>query len=281
MNYFFNALTKIDVFIVIFTKNIVYILIGMKNTILLVMFMVSFFSISNAEELILNKPDVLTGDTLWLNKRQKVCNKEDATYCRVIFPNQSLDYIVSDYYLTGELYMTGKLISLKPEIREGDFIYFHINGKIKSKVKYVDGISTGSKYWDINGNVLKEYPKDPNEEMPQFPNGDRALMKFILSNLRYPKTSNIDRPHGRVVVRFTIDENGNVVDPVILKSVHKLLDDETLRMIKSMPRWKPGTYEGKPVSVDFTLPFNFQLVNQEQVSVKQKKKLTDKNKSSQ
>lgn len=271
MNYFFNALTKIDVFIVIFTKNIVYILISMKNTVLSVLFTLLFVSVSNAEEVKVSTPEVLTADTIWLNQKQKVCDKDTASYCRVVNTNQALDFVVNDYYLTGELYMTGKFSSLKPENREGEFVWYYKNGQKKKSQTFENGTSVKSKYWDIEGNESKP-PVDPTEKMPQFPKGDRALMEFIVSNLRYPKDASTFRIQGRVLVKFTIDEFGNVVNPFIYKGVHKLLDEEALRVVNLMPKWKPGISEGEPAKVFFTIPIVFKLGPQSPVVVRQQTK---------
>lgn len=230
----------------------------MKNAVLSVLLLLFFVSISNAQEVKLNTPDVLTADTIWLNQKQKVCDKDTATFIRMATTNQSLDFIIKDYYLTGELYMTGKLSSLEPEVREGDFIWYYKDGKKKRLISYENSVRVKFKYWDVNGNEIKG-ENIAVEKMPQFPNGDKGLMEFVQSNLRYPKDAAQFKIQGTVVVRFTVDEKGNVTNPTVIRSVHQLLDSEALRVVKLLPEWKPGTSDGEPVKVYYTLPMMFRL----------------------
>lgn len=230
----------------------------MKNAVLSVLFVLLFVSVSKAEEVKINTPDVLVADTLWLNQRQKVCDKDTATFIRMVTTNQSLDFIIKDYYLTGELYMTGKLSSLEPEVREGDFVWYYKNGKKKRLITYENSVRVNFKYWNIDGNEIK-WENIAVEKMPQFPNGDKGLMEFVQSNLRYPKEAAQFKIQGTVIVRFTVDEKGKVTNPTVIRSVHQLLDSEAVRVVKLLPEWKPGTSDGEPVKVYYTLPMMFRL----------------------
>lgn len=230
----------------------------MKNTVLSVLFTLLFVSVLKAEEVKVSTPDVLTADTIWLNQKQKVCDKDTATYCRVVNTNQALDFVVNDYYLTGELYMTGKFSSLEPEVREGDFVWYYKDGKKKRLISYERSVRVNFKYWDINGNEIKG-ENIAVEKMPQFPKGDKGLIEFIQSNLRYPKSAAQFKIQGMVLVRFTVDEKGKVTNPTVIRSVHQLLDSEALRVVKLLPEWKPGTSDGEPVKVYYTLPMMFRL----------------------
>lgn len=98
------------------------------------------------------------------------------------------------------------------------------------------------------------------EEMPKFPGGVEALIKYLTDNLEYPKEAEEDSVGGRVIVSFVVDKEGNVVEPAeIVKSIHPALDAEALRVVKAMPRWTPGKMKGKPVAVKYTLPIMFNL----------------------
>lgn len=92
------------------------------------------------------------------------------------------------------------------------------------------------------------------EIMPEFPGGWDALAKYVKDNLRYPK-SHTDG--GRVIVQFVVDHDGTVTDATVMRSVSPELDAEALRVVRSMPRWKPGMQDGKAVAVKFTMPFLF------------------------
>ena len=97
------------------------------------------------------------------------------------------------------------------------------------------------------------------EEMPEYPGGIAAAMKWIANELKYPAIAQENGVQGRVTVRFTINADGSVVDPVILRGVDPHLDKEALRVIGKMPKWKPGKQRGKPVRVKYTVPVNFRL----------------------
>jgi TonB family protein len=100
------------------------------------------------------------------------------------------------------------------------------------------------------------------EKMPEFPGGQDAMISFIGNNLKYPEVAKKDGIQGKVHVSFIIDEKGTVRDAKIEKSASPTLDKEALRVINSMPAWKPGIEKGKVVKVAFTLPINFVLDNQ-------------------
>jgi TonB family protein len=97
------------------------------------------------------------------------------------------------------------------------------------------------------------------ETQPEFPGGSAALNKFIRDNIHYPGSAKLLMIQGTVYVRFTVDKDGNVIDPVIVGSVDPALDQEALRMIKKMPKWKPGTMNGVRVKTQMTQPVRFVL----------------------
>ena len=97
------------------------------------------------------------------------------------------------------------------------------------------------------------------EKLPEFPGGMVEFMKWITSNLRYPQAARDQKIQGKVVVGFIIGKDGTVSE---LKVVHKadpLLDAEALRVLKKMPKWKPGEDKGKPCLTYFCIPVNFVL----------------------
>lgn len=97
------------------------------------------------------------------------------------------------------------------------------------------------------------------EVMPQFPGGQAAMMKFIADSLRYPSVSCEHRIEGRVVVQFVVDCEGNILNPLVVRSVDPLLDREAIRLVKLMPKWIPGRQNGKPVNVVCLVPIRFKL----------------------
>jgi TonB family protein len=97
------------------------------------------------------------------------------------------------------------------------------------------------------------------EQMPEFPGGPLALRKFMAMSVRYPVEALQKGIMGKVFVSFVIDEEGNVTNIKIAKGVHKSLDQEAIRVVKLMGRWKPGIHDGKPVKVSYTVPINFNM----------------------
>lgn len=97
------------------------------------------------------------------------------------------------------------------------------------------------------------------EQMPTFPGGDAALMKWIKSHLQYPKSAAQENIQGRVVVQFVVTSTGSIGDVKVVRSVEEELDREAIRLCKSLPKFVPGRHNGKPVSVWYTLPVSFRL----------------------
>lgn len=97
------------------------------------------------------------------------------------------------------------------------------------------------------------------EQMPDFPGGMSALMQFLGKNIKYPTIAQENGTQGRVIVQFVVNRDGTIVDAQVVKSVDPYLDKEALRVIGTMPKWKPGMQRGKPVRVKFTVPVTFRL----------------------
>ena len=97
------------------------------------------------------------------------------------------------------------------------------------------------------------------EQMPEYPGGMRAGLEFMARNLRYPTKAREAGKQGRVIVQFVVRKDGSLSDFKVLRPVDPWLDAEAIRVISTMPKWKPGMQDGNPVSVKFTLPVTFML----------------------
>ena len=98
------------------------------------------------------------------------------------------------------------------------------------------------------------------ESMPEFPGGQQALFKYLAENVKYPVIAQENGIQGRVICQFVVNKDGSIVDVVAVRSSGEAsLDKEAIRVIKSMPKWKPGKQRGKPVRVKYTVPVNFRL----------------------
>ena len=121
--------------------------------------------------------------------------------------------------------------------------------------------SVSSKIWD--GDYGEIMPQFHGEIMPQFPGGDKALKEFIQKNLRYPTEAMKKGIQGRVIVSFNVETDGSITDAKVVKAVDSLLNNEALRIVKSMPKWKPGEMMSKGKTVltrcKYTIPVIFKL----------------------
>ena len=97
------------------------------------------------------------------------------------------------------------------------------------------------------------------EEMPEFPDGIEGLMDYVAQNVKYPESAKENNLQGRVIVKFVIEKDGSVSNVEVGRGWGNELDDEAVRVVKAMPKWKPGKQDGQPVRVSFMLPINFKL----------------------
>lgn len=97
------------------------------------------------------------------------------------------------------------------------------------------------------------------EQMPEFPGGMKEMLKFLQENVKYPENAMKNNVQGRVIVQFVIEKDGTPTEFKVLRSVDPDLDAEALRVMKAMPKWKPGMQKGQVVRVKFTVPVSFKL----------------------
>ena len=111
--------------------------------------------------------------------------------------------------------------------------------------------------------TTKNVVYDVTETMPQFPGGQGVMMKYLAANIKYPASAVKAKKQGRVIIAFVIQKDGSVTNARIVKSVDPELDAEALRIVKAMPNWTPGTQDGKPVDVNYTIPVVFSLYKED------------------
>ncbi len=97
------------------------------------------------------------------------------------------------------------------------------------------------------------------EDMPSFPGGDPV--RWINKNVKYPVIAQENGIQGKVFVQFVIEKDGSITNVKVLRGVDASLDKEAVRVVQSMPKWKPGKQRGKPVRVSYNVPINFRLSN--------------------
>ena len=119
--------------------------------------------------------------------------------------------------------------------------------------------------------VVKEPEPEPVKEeeifvavqqMPEFPGGQAALMKWLSNNIRYPQIALDNGISGRVVVKFVVEKDGSVGNVQVVKGVDKDLDKEAMRVVRAMPKWQPGKNNGQAVRCYYNLPVTFRIQEQ-------------------
>ena len=118
----------------------------------------------------------------------------------------------------------------------------------------------------VNTNAMAQNKKKANDKvlekaevMPQFPGGDQAMMDFVAKNVQYPEEAKEKEISGRVLVGFIVEKDGSISDVKVVKGIGGGCDEEAVRVVKAMPKWKPGKEKGKPVRVSYMMPFTFKL----------------------
>lgn len=166
------------------------------------------------------------------------------------------------------------LVTIKSTILDDGRI--KIEGTAENLEKYKNMFSDHNEFdlvTDDHGNMylIKKKAEEPKhsladqqiffmvENMPEFPGGEDELRKFIANNINYPEVAQKEGIHGRVYVTFVVDKEGNVANAKIARGVDPSLDREALRVVNSLPSWKPGTQKGEPVNVSYTVPIHFAL----------------------
>ena len=97
------------------------------------------------------------------------------------------------------------------------------------------------------------------EQMPEFPGGMPAMMEFLQTNIKYPKDAIKQNVGGRVMVMFVVETDGSLSNVRVARKVFPSLDAEAVRVVKAMPKWKPGKEKGRAVRVNFTMPVVFSI----------------------
>lgn len=124
-------------------------------------------------------------------------------------------------------------------------------------VKYQDRLSNQGKATTVDGETVFAVV----ERLPEFKEGE--IQKWLVQHTKYPAEAAEKKIQGKVYVQFIIEKDGSISNAKIVKSIDPLLDQEALRVIQSMPKWKPGTQRGQVVRVSYTLPINFAIPNTE------------------
>ena len=118
----------------------------------------------------------------------------------------------------------------------------------------------------VNTNAMAQNKKKANDKvlekaevMPEYPGGEQAMMDFVAKNVQYPKEAMEKGISGRVMVGFIVEKDGSISETEVVKGIGGGCDEEAVRVVKAMPKWKPGKEKGKPVRVSYMMPIFFKL----------------------
>ena len=187
-------------------------------------------------------------DTTFYDVDWKETDKSNHAFYRIMSQTDDGKPLATDYFKSGEVQMTGTFKSLSPEIKDGEFIWYYKNGQKQTVSLYRDNSIVSTKSWSEDGAEIINVP-------PEFPGGMQALYKYIGANFVYPKGLN-PKPIGRINLSFVVDKDGSISDVTVVESVHRLLDEEAVRVLKRMPKWKPGMQNDKAVRVKYNIPLS-------------------------
>jgi len=110
------------------------------------------------------------------------------------------------------------------------------------------------------------------ETVPEFPGGMEGLYAFLTENLEYPKMAKHSDIQGKIYIGFVVERDGSISNVEVIKGRHESLDNEAIRVIKMMPKWKPGEQQGRLVRAKFVIPIVFHLEDNKRKTKKKKQK---------
>lgn len=179
---------------------------------------------------------------------------------------QTTDYIIPDAQPEAMKKPPEQLTSLnnlKPEVT-------YDTSQISVYVPTTEDLTIATKNGDPHDTIVFVDPVDTYipeeveprvrvEEMPEFPGGITALLRYVSENLKYPEEALENNIQGKVILQFAVGTDGSVDRLSVLKGVDQLLDNEAIRIVNTLPKFKPGKQNGVPVPVWFTLPVVFQI----------------------
>jgi TonB family protein len=222
-------------------------------------------------------------DTTFCNAQwEKVNSMGEATYYQIVTqdPMETNHNVCRTYYKSGQLKIESHSLRGKDGKLDGKYKAFFIDGKPYKEIDYTRGEYNGQvlTYWPngkpkridqfssgkyTTGKCLTAGGQDTShfsfEIMPEYPGGEKAMNEFLVKTIKYPRKANRKGIQGQVILSFIVEKDGSVTNITVQKSVHELLDTESVRVLKLMPKWNPGYQDGEPVRVSFNLPLLYKL----------------------
>lgn len=207
----------------------------------------------------------------------KLSDSARSEYSRVAYLDKIGHWQVADYYKSGQLQMTGAFTDREMKKQQGLFEWFYPSGKLKTRTIYSEGMPMGESFeyyengqvdvytkYDDSGKIeeMNSYKEDGTDsviEQPKFPGGISAMYRYLGRRTKYPKSLKKRGISGKVYITFVVHTDGSLQEVRIIDSPHTALSEEAVKVVSAMPRWKPGSRDGKSVRVKYNLPISFSL----------------------
>lgn len=213
---------------------------------------------------------------------KKVSSSKLASYYKIVLHDQADTNRVLEtiYFKSGQIRTHRNYSNYKDKILDGNLKEWYKNGQLRKDIDYTDGKKNGKllTYWEngkpkridvyehdklvegkcLNPDGLETFYYD-YETKAEFIGGDNKLIQYLRNKANYPKKAKKEGIEGTVIVAFVINSNGSTSNVEIVQGVNDELDKEAMRVIKNMPKWKPGMQDGIPVRTGYQLPINFLL----------------------
>lgn len=158
-----------------------------------------------------------------------------------------------DYYPDGKRHTVGTFRQGK---LDGELKTYWENGKLRRDDVFSHDKLLHGKCYDSTGRTV---PHTKYRVMPEFPGGETGFIHYLSTSVHYPKDARELGIQGTVVIKFSIQKDGRVTGESVSQHVAPDIDKEALRVVRAMPRWKPGTLDGETVIVRYSLPIRFKL----------------------
>lgn len=158
-----------------------------------------------------------------------------------------------EWYPTGEKLLT---CAFKENKLDGDYTVFYADGLVKRQERWKEDVLVEGKCFDGKGKEIKYFPYIEN---PEFEGGLTALFKYLGNEIKYPKSARLKGIEGTVYVGFYVEADGSISNINVKRGVEAHLNEEAVRSVAALPKWKAGKLDGEFVRVAYTLPIKFKL----------------------
>jgi len=168
-------------------------------------------------------------------------------------------FYIRDYTPSGKIEEEGYSKSIFPLHKVGQYKSYYLDGSTKQISAYSENEEIANENWDKEGKKTLDNVFGEADNMPEYQGGEKELLKYLAKNIRYPESARENNIQGTVYINFIVMEDGSVDQINVLRGIGGGCDQESLRVVRNMPKWNPGTHKGKPIRLIYTAPVRFIL----------------------